>query len=94
MTLTTKEVEHLAKLARLELTPAEVEQYAAQLGEVLAYVAKLQTIKGQAESSNPEGVKLRADEVRVWPNAEKLIKAAPEQENNAVSVPEVFTNRE
>ncbi|HCX38725.1 MAG TPA: Asp-tRNA(Asn)/Glu-tRNA(Gln) amidotransferase GatCAB subunit C, partial [Candidatus Veblenbacteria bacterium] len=40
------------------------------------------------------GVKLRADEVKVWPNAEKLIKAAPEQENNAVSVPEVFTNRE
>lgn len=39
--LTKKEVTHLAELAQLKLTPAEVEKYQKQLSETLEYVANL-----------------------------------------------------
>lgn len=94
MALTTKEIEHLAKLARLELTKAEIEEYAAQLGNVVDYVAKLQSFKGSVEDVKKAGVELRSDEVKTWPQTKDLIKGAPQEENNYISVPEVFDNRE
>ena len=36
--ITIKDVEHVAKLARLELTEAEKEKFSKQLGDILKYV--------------------------------------------------------
>ncbi len=44
MTLTLKEVEHIALLARLELTPEEKERYQQQLSAILDHVAQLQAL--------------------------------------------------
>ena len=41
MAITRKEVEHVARLARLALTEEEKERYTAQLGQILGYVEKL-----------------------------------------------------
>src|ERR1035438_10153730 len=41
MSITRKDVEHVARLARLSLTEEEKEQYTAQLGQILGYVEKL-----------------------------------------------------
>ena len=41
MSLTKQEVEHIAKLARLELTDEQKELYCGQLSKILDYVAKL-----------------------------------------------------
>ncbi|MCA9957572.1 MAG: Asp-tRNA(Asn)/Glu-tRNA(Gln) amidotransferase subunit GatC [Anaerolineales bacterium] len=41
MALTQKDVEHIAHLARLQLTPAEKEMYREQLTAVLDYAAML-----------------------------------------------------
>lgn len=43
--LTTGEVEHVAKLAKLSLTPAEVKKFQKQLSEILVYVGQLQAVK-------------------------------------------------
>ncbi len=44
MSISKEEVEKVASLARLELSPAEVELMAEQMGTVLGYVAKLDEI--------------------------------------------------
>jgi aspartyl-tRNA(Asn)/glutamyl-tRNA(Gln) amidotransferase subunit C len=38
------DIDHVARLARLALTPEEKATYAAQLGEVLAAIAKLKEV--------------------------------------------------
>lgn len=44
MTLTPDQVRHIAKLARLELTDAEVEKYAKELTSILQYVDMLREV--------------------------------------------------
>jgi aspartyl-tRNA(Asn)/glutamyl-tRNA(Gln) amidotransferase subunit C len=44
MSLTLKEVEHIAELARLELTSEEKERFRVQLSAILEYAARLQTL--------------------------------------------------
>ncbi|MGH7240291.1 MAG: Asp-tRNA(Asn)/Glu-tRNA(Gln) amidotransferase subunit GatC, partial [Candidatus Saccharimonadales bacterium] len=42
--LSREDVLKLAKLARLELTQEELDEFSAELPEILAYVEKLQTV--------------------------------------------------
>jgi len=43
--LSEEEVKHVAKLAKLELTPSEVKKFQEQLSEVLTYVEVLKEAK-------------------------------------------------
>ena len=45
MSLTSKEVDHIAELARLELTAEEKDRYRQQLSAILEYAARLQTLE-------------------------------------------------
>lgn len=49
MQLTKQQIEHIAKLARLELTEEELKKYGAQLSGVLDYI-------GQLNEVNTDGV--------------------------------------
>jgi aspartyl-tRNA(Asn)/glutamyl-tRNA(Gln) amidotransferase subunit C len=42
--LTREDVLHLAELARLDLSEAEVERFAAELGTILTYVGEVQRV--------------------------------------------------
>lgn len=44
MQLTTEEVRHVAELAKLALTEAEIVQYTEQLSAILEYAARLQEV--------------------------------------------------
>lgn len=95
MSLTTKEIEHLASLAKLQLTPAEIEEFSKQLGVVLDYIGKLQELSGQIESSNElSEANWRTDEVYNWPEVNPLLKSSAAVENNMIVVPEVFTDKD
>jgi aspartyl-tRNA(Asn)/glutamyl-tRNA(Gln) amidotransferase subunit C len=43
-----KTVEHIAELAKLELTEAEIELYAGQLSDILDFAARLQELDTDA----------------------------------------------
>lgn len=45
ISLTTKEVKHIANLAKLSLSEKEIASFGIQLSEILAYVSKLKNIK-------------------------------------------------
>lgn len=67
MQLSREEVAHVAWLARLSLTDAELDQYAQQLSDILSHFAKLQeldvaNIAPTAMAVEAAGNIVRADE--------------------------------
>lgn len=94
MPLTLQEVEHIARLARLELSEAEKARYREQLSAILDYVAQLQQLD---TSSIPPTASvfsgdshLRPDVPRPGLPREVLLQNAPEQEQGQFKIPPVF----
>jgi len=94
MSITIKEVEHVANLARLELSKAEKEQFAGQLNAILKYAEKLNELDtdGIEPTSHvlPLANVMREDTVKPsWP-IEKVLLNAPEEEDGQFKVPAVL----
>jgi aspartyl-tRNA(Asn)/glutamyl-tRNA(Gln) amidotransferase subunit C len=94
MPLSLQEVEHIASLARLELTSEEKNRYREQLSAILDHVAQLQKLDtasiqptaGVFSSENG----LRADEPRPGLTVEALLQTAAEKEGAQFKIPPVF----
>ena len=91
--ITIKDVEHVAKLARLELTEEEKEKFSKQLGDVLMYVEQM----NEVDTSNVEPLSHVVDFCNVTredvPNQEiskeALMSNAPDEENGFFKVPKI-----
>jgi aspartyl-tRNA(Asn)/glutamyl-tRNA(Gln) amidotransferase subunit C len=94
MSLTRDEVEHIAALARLQLTDEELEKYRQQLSAILEYAARLQEVdtSGIAPTSSvlPPRSVLRADEARPGLPLEEVLQNAPKVESKQFRVPPVL----
>lgn len=91
--ITIKDVEHVAKLARLELTEEEKELYTKQLGDVLKYVDQMNevdtsNVKPMAQVVDMVNV-MREDVVHYEQTKEELMANAPEKENGFFKVPKI-----
>ena len=91
--ITIKDVEHVAKLARLELTEEEKELYTKQLGDVLKYVDQMNevdttNIKPMSHAIDFVNV-MREDVVKYEQTKEELMKNAPSEENGFFKVPKI-----
>ncbi len=96
MKLSKKEVEHIALLARLGLTEAEIEKFAGQLSSILDYVEQLKEvdtdgIEPTAQVTGLENV-TREDKIEECDAAarEALLELAPDREDDLVKVKSVF----
>lgn len=94
MTLSLKEVEHIADLARLHLDQAEKELYREQLSAVLDYAARLLAVdtSGISPTSSvlPAHSVLRADEPGSSLSTQDLLRNAPHTEGGQFRVPPVL----
>ena len=94
MTLTSQEVDHIALLARLALTPQEKARFQQQLSAILEHVAQLQQLDTshiQAVSSVlPPVARLREDEVHAGLTTTQALQNAPAVEKNQFRVPPVL----
>lgn len=94
MTLTLKEVEHIAALARLELSPEEKARYRKQLSAILEHIAQLQKLDtSQIEPTSsvlPRRSRLREDNPREGLSTEEALGNAPDEEENQFRVPPVL----
>jgi len=94
MSLTLVEVEHIANLARLRLTPEEKARYREQLSAVLDYMTKLKQVDTTAieptASVLPLRTVLRPDEVRPSLTPAELLANAPAAEDHLFRVPPVL----
>ncbi|HET9844411.1 MAG TPA: Asp-tRNA(Asn)/Glu-tRNA(Gln) amidotransferase subunit GatC [Nitrospira sp.] len=97
MKITLEDVEKVAKLARLEVTPAEKEAFAKQLSQILTHVEKLReydttgveptaAVLGQVNA-------FRDDIVRSSLPVEKALANAPEREGDGFAVPKIIEDR-
>lgn len=96
MQLTIQEVEHIAELAKLELSEIEKEQYREQLSSILDYVAMLQDLNTDdippTASVLPERSVLRPDVVQDPLKPDVVLRNAPQQKNQQFKVPIVMEN--
>jgi len=94
MTLSQQEVEHIARLARLELTAEQKERYRGQLSSILDYISKLRELDTTDVPPTAGGgltrMPLRADEPRPGLSTDELLKNAPQTEADQFKIPPVF----
>ncbi|NCP87464.1 MAG: Asp-tRNA(Asn)/Glu-tRNA(Gln) amidotransferase GatCAB subunit C [Anaerolineae bacterium CG_4_9_14_3_um_filter_57_17] len=94
MSLSLQEVEHIAQLARLDLSEAEKARYRLQLSAILDYVAQLQKLDTASipptASIFGAASPLRPDEPRPGLTRDELLKNAPEREAGQFKIPPVF----
>ncbi|MDR7319298.1 Asp-tRNA(Asn)/Glu-tRNA(Gln) amidotransferase subunit GatC [Brevibacillus nitrificans] len=92
--ITRKEVEHVANLARLQLTEDEAERYTKDLNAILDFAAKLNELdtSNVAPTSHATDVKnvMREDVNRPSLPREEVLKNAPDHEEGQFKVPAVF----
>jgi aspartyl-tRNA(Asn)/glutamyl-tRNA(Gln) amidotransferase subunit C len=94
MKLTREEVQRVAMLARLRLTPEDEERLTEQLDNILHYVEKLNQLDTSgiepfthaAHIANP----MREDAITNEPNADALLANAPAQESHFFQVPKII----
>jgi len=86
-------IDHLATLARIELTPAEKEKFSAQLADVLKYIEQLKQvdITGIEPTAHAHPItNVWADDIpRPGLSVEDALRNAPAQRDNMVAVPKV-----
>jgi len=94
MALSRKEVEHIAQLARLELTEEEKTRFRQQLSAILDYAASLQKLDTldipPTSSVLPQRNGLREDIPTAGLNIKEVLANAPRTEKNQFRVPPVL----
>ena len=97
MDITQKEVEHVAKLARLELSEDEKGTFTRQLSAILTYMDQLKKLdtRGVEPTTTvlPTENVFRDDEVRPSLPQERALANAPEQADGFFRVPRILEDR-
>ncbi|OIO45966.1 MAG: asparaginyl/glutamyl-tRNA amidotransferase subunit C [Parcubacteria group bacterium CG1_02_39_15] len=93
--ITRKEVQHIAKLARLGLTEKEMGKFQKELSKILDYIEKLKKVnvsevEPTSHSTKIENV-MRADKsLKFKVQSSKLMELAPETKNGYLKVKSIF----
>lgn len=94
MSISVKDVQHVARLARLNLTPEEESMFTEQLNAILQYAEKLNELDTEGVDPTthvlPLNNVMRADEVRESLPIEKVLLNAPDEEDGQFKVPAVL----
>lgn len=94
MSVTRKDVEHIAELARLSFEENELESFTSELNEILNYVEKLQELNTENVEplSHPiEGHNVfREDKLMPSISTEDALRNAPDKDDKFFKVPKVI----
>lgn len=94
MAITREEVEHVARLARLQLTEEEIELFRVQLDAVLERATRIQSLDLDAFPPTAHPVELRnvwREDVVVEPDTQDTILAnAPNKEGTFFRAPRIL----
>jgi aspartyl-tRNA(Asn)/glutamyl-tRNA(Gln) amidotransferase subunit C len=92
--ISSQEVEYVAHLARLEITPKEKEKFTVQLNDILGYIDKLNELntKGVEPMSHAIAVTnaFREDKILDSIGTEKSLANAPDVRGEFFRVPKVI----
>lgn len=92
--ITLAEVEHVARLARLDLTPEEKGKMRSQLDAILTYIDKLRELDTEGVEPTSHAIPMtnvmREDEPRPSFPKEEMLANAPEREGDFFRVPRII----
>lgn len=93
MKITKEEVQHVALLARLNLSEAEVDEYTGQLNSILGYAQMLNQLDTDDVIPTAHAVELynvlREDEVRPSMDQHQALQNAPAADKGFFRVPRI-----
>ena len=94
MQVTQTEVQKIATLARLALTPTEEQALVEHFEKILTYVKKLDDLDTTSVEPTAHAVSVanyfREDRVTNQPNPEGLLANAPAREDHFLKVPKII----
>jgi len=96
MKLSKEEIQHIANLARLELSDEEIVVYGEQLSNILNYIGQLQEVDttGVEPTAQVTGLEdvFREDKIVEWNKKEVdlALKQSPEMENEQTKVKRIL----
>jgi aspartyl-tRNA(Asn)/glutamyl-tRNA(Gln) amidotransferase subunit C len=87
------DLDHVARLARIALTPEEKEKFSAQIGDVIKYIAQLKEVDVSGVEPTAHAFPVH----NVWAEdvaqpglpVEDALRNAPAQRENMIAVPKV-----
>lgn len=92
--ISREDVANLARLARIEMTPQELDHLSNELSVILDAVARVQEVAGQdvSPTSHPLPITnvFREDENRPSLTPEQALSGAPAQEEQRFKVPQIL----
>jgi aspartyl-tRNA(Asn)/glutamyl-tRNA(Gln) amidotransferase subunit C len=90
-------IEHIARLARIQLTPEETDLYGRQLDQILVYFDRLREIDTTDIPPTTHVVDLitvmRDDDPRPSPPRDEMLAMAPVVVDGYIRVPPIFDER-
>lgn len=95
--ITGKDIEHLASLARLEITPESVGPFAAEISEILNYVQDIQKVSNSAgDSLSHKGLIKNVARPDVITNesgsyTKAILDSAPVEESGFIAVKKILS---
>ena len=94
MEISREEILHIADLASLKIEENEIENYRANLQDILNFAnvineANTENIEVSLGTNDNVNV-FREDEIKEFENKKGLLQNAPEQENNMFKIPKVI----
>ena len=94
MPIQRKDVEHIAKLARLKLADREIDHLASQLGDIIDYIGQLKEVDTSNAKPTSHVVStrnvFRKDTVRPSLKDDDVLKNAPSKGEGLFKVPRII----
>ncbi|WP_314148723.1 Asp-tRNA(Asn)/Glu-tRNA(Gln) amidotransferase subunit GatC [uncultured Leifsonia sp.] len=94
MEISAEQVAYLANLARIDLSPEEIESLTSDLGQIVEAVAKVQEVAGPDVPATSHPLPLtnvfRPDEVRPSLTVEQALSGAPDREGDRFRVASIL----
>lgn len=94
MKITADQVQHVARLARLQIDPEAMEKLASELATILTYVDKLNEVNTEGVPPTSHAIELinafRDDVVHAHLPREQALGNAPSQDEGSFVVPKVI----
>jgi aspartyl-tRNA(Asn)/glutamyl-tRNA(Gln) amidotransferase subunit C len=96
--LDRQQVQKIAHLARLEITPEEEQQFATQLSSILEYFEQLSELDTNNVPPTTRAIEItnvtRPDNMMPYLDREAILKEAPEPEGDFFRVPQILNSDE
>lgn len=94
MAITRKDVDYVANLSRIELSESEKDLFTEQIGNVLAYMEKLNGVETSGVEPMSQSLELenifREDEAKKTLGISGALSNAPDRDGDSFRVPQVI----